>query len=213
MTKDFDQYLTMGCMRCKLGGTPQCKVLSWRDEILMLRNIVQASELKEEMKWGVPVYTLNGKNVVTIVALKESVHIGFFKGVLMKNPFNMLEQQGNIQASRIIRFRKMQDIKSVTDKIKDYIEEAIAIEKSGRKLESIKQSEPIPLELEETFKQDEEYKKAFFQLTPGKQRGYIIHFSQSPKPKTRLSRILKYREQIKNGIGLHDHYKKQNSNQ
>ena len=97
MNPQADKYLINGCMRCKYGGTPQCKVLNWVDELELLRQIVLDTGLTEEIKWGVPVYTHNGKNVVTVNALKESANIGFFKGVLLTDRHKILQQQGKLR--------------------------------------------------------------------------------------------------------------------
>lgn len=193
-------------MRCKYGGTPQCKVLNWVDELEQLRQIVLDTGLTEEIKWGVPVYTQNGKNIVTVNALKESANIGFFKGVLLTDKHKILQQQGNLQSDRIVKFTNVKDIENVKDVLRAYVLEAIEIEESGKKVEFKKNPEPIPDELLEAFEQDLEFKQAFYKLTTGRQRGYIIHFSQLKQSQTRIGQIEKYKEQIFNGIGLNDKY-------
>lgn len=206
MNPQVDKYLIDGCMRCKYGGTPQCKVRNWVEELESLRQIVLETGLKEEIKWGVPVYTNKGKNIVTVNALKESANIGFFKGVLLTDKHKVLQQQGNLQSDRIVKFTNVKDIEKVKDVLKEYVLEAIEIEESGKKVEFKKNPEPIPDELLEAFEQDSVFKKAFYDLTPGRQRGYIIHFSQPKQSQTRMGRIEKYKEQIFNGIGLNDKY-------
>jgi len=206
MNPEVDKYLTDGCMRCKFGGTPQCKVLNWDEELEFLRQIVLETGLAEEIKWGVPVYTHKGKNVVTINALKESANIGFFKGVLLTDKNRILQQQGNLQSDRIIKFTNSADIKKLKDTLKEYVCEAIEVEKSGKKVEFKKNPEPISGELLDAFEQDPLFKKAFYDLTLGRQRGYIIHFSKPKQSQTRIGRIEKYKEQIFKGIGLNDKY-------
>lgn len=203
-----DDYLLQGCMRCKYGGTPQCKVLNWVEELDLLRQLVVETGLKEEIKWGVPVYTHNGKNIVTVNALKESANIGFYKGVLLSDNHHILQQQGNIQSARIIRFTNTTEISTIREVIKLYILEAIELEEKGVKVEVARNTEPIPEELEQAFKDDPLFRKAFYALTPGRQRGYIIYFSQPKQTATRQSRITKYKNQIYNGIGLNDKYGK-----
>ena len=203
-----DDYLLQGCMRCKYGGTPQCKVLNWVEELDMLRQLVLETGLKEEIKWGVPVYTHNGKNIVTVNALKESANIGFYKGVLLSDNHHLLQQQGNIQSARIIRFTNTAEISTIREVIKLYILEAIELEEKGVKVEVARNTEPIPEELEQAFEDDPLFRKAFYALTPGRQRGYIIYFLQPKQAATRQSRITKYKNQIYNGIGLNDKYGK-----
>ncbi len=210
MQKTVDKYLIDGCMRCKYGATPQCKVNSWKEELIILREIVrelaQETDLIEEIKWGVPVYTHKGKNICTINALKASANIGFFKGVLLTDKHKILQQQGNLQSDRIVKFTNTADIIALQDILKAYILEAIALETSGIKVEFNKKPEPIPEELQQAFIDDEFFRKAFYNLTPGRQRGYIIHFSQPKQSATRLARIEKCKTQIFSGIGLNDKY-------
>lgn len=206
LNPQVDKYLLDGCMRCKFGGTPQCKVHNWREELELLRQIVLETGLTEEIKWGVPVYTHKGKNIVSVGALKESANIGFFKGVLLSDKHKILQQQGNLQSDRIVKFTNVKDIEKAKDVLKEYVLEAIEIEESGKKVEFKKNPESIPDELLEAFKQDPAFKQAFYALTAGRQRGYIIHFSQPKQSQTRIGRIEKYKEQIFNGIGLNDKY-------
>lgn len=206
MTKNVDQYLIDGCMRCKYGGTLRCKVNNWRVELEILRQIVLETGLTEEIKWGVPVYTRNGKNIVTVNALKNSANLGFYKGVLLTDTHKILQQQGNLQSDRIIRFTNTTEIIRLKTILIEYILEAITIEESDKKVSFENNPEPIPDELLKAFEEDPAFEKAFNSLTPGRKRGYIIHFSQPKQTQTRTSRILKYKEQIFKGIGIHDKY-------
>lgn len=206
LNPQVDKYLVDGCMRCKYGGTPQCKVNSWREELETLRQIVLETGLTEEIKWGVPVYTHNGKNILSVGALKEFATIGFFKGALLEDKHKILQQQGNLQSNRIVKFTNATDIEKLKSVLQSYINEAVSIEESGKKVEFKKNPEPIPDELLQTFEQDPAFKKAFYALTEGRQRGYIIHFSQPKQPQTRIGRIEKYKQQIFDGVGLHDKY-------
>jgi uncharacterized protein YdeI (YjbR/CyaY-like superfamily) len=206
MNINVDKYLVNGCMRCKYGGTPKCKVLNWVEELVALRAVVMETGLKEEIKWGVPVYTHHGKNIITINALKESANIGFFKGALLTDKHKILQQQGNIQSARIIKFSNVNDIIKIKETLKLYVLEAIAIEESGKKVLLKKNPEPIPEELLDAFEQEPSFKKAFYKLTPGRQRAYIIYFSQAKQIQTRIKRIENYKTQIFEGKGMNDHY-------
>jgi uncharacterized protein YdeI (YjbR/CyaY-like superfamily) len=201
-----DKYMVDGCMRCKYGGTPQCKVLDWREELETLRQIVLETGLEEDLKWGVPVYTHQGRNIVNVAALKGSANLGFYKGVLLSDDHKILTQQGNMQSDRIVKFTDVQAINDLKEVLKSYILEAIAIEESGKKVDFKKNPEPIPEELIQAFDEDPIFRDAFYALTPGRQRGYIIYFSQPKQAQTRIGRITKYKQQIFDGIGLHDKY-------
>ena len=200
-----NKYLVDGCMRCKFGGTPNCKVNHWSKELEALRKIVIKSVLDEELKWGMPCYTLNNKNILMISAFKEYACISFFKGVLLKDKEKLLTAHGeSSQSVRMIKFTNSKQIILQSSIIKAYIEEAIEIENSGKKVEFKKNPEPIPEELIVELNKDLKFKKAFHELTPGRQRGYIIYFSQPKNTQSKLNRIEKCRENILKGIGLND---------
>jgi uncharacterized protein YdeI (YjbR/CyaY-like superfamily) len=204
-----DLFIADGCGRCDYYATDKCKVRTWQMELQHLRQIMLETDLTEEVKWGVPVYTHQGKNIVIISALKDCVTFGFLKGVLLSDPKKILEQQGpSVQSARIIRFTSVDQVTNLSDTIKEYVKEAVAIEESGAKVEFKKDLEPVPDELMEKFEELPALKDAFYTLTPGKQRGYIIHFSQPKQSQSRISRIEKCIDKIMNGEGFHDAYKK-----
>lgn len=204
----IDKYLIDGCMRCSYGATPRCKVNRWRNELELLRQIALESGLQEELKWSVPVYTHQNKNIVSVHALKDSANLSFFKGALLQDSNQILEQQGNIQSGRIIRFTTTARIEQLQPILKAYIQEAITVEESGKKVVFDKNLVCLPKELESAFEEDPYFKKAFYALTPGRQRGYIIYFSEPKQTSTRISRIERYQGQILLGKGLHDDYKR-----
>lgn len=204
MNPQVDQYLIDGCMRCKYGATPKCKVNTWQTELKILREIALESGLIEEIKWGVPVYTYHGKNIISVNALKDSANMTFFKGALLSDPQKILQQQGNIQSGRIAKFTNPEQIEKLIDVLISYIAEAIEVEKSGKKVPIIKTQELAPIELLQALEEDQTFKKAFYSLSPGRQRGYTLHFLQAKQSATRMARIEKYRTQILNGIGLND---------
>lgn len=208
MNQKIDLYFKDGCGRCKFYQTPQCKVHNWQSELKALRKIVLNCNLTEELKWSFPVYTFNTKNIVIVSAFKEYVALSFFKGVLLKDKEKLLYQQGeNSQTTRIMKFVNVKEITKIENTIKAYILEAIEIEKQGKKIEFKKNPEPIPIELQQKLDTDSNFNIAFNSLTPGKQRGYIIYFSQPKQSATRSSRIEKCTEKILNGKGLQDDYK------
>jgi uncharacterized protein YdeI (YjbR/CyaY-like superfamily) len=201
-----DHYLTQGCGRCALAGTPQCKTNSWQTELMLLRKLVLETKLTETVKWGVPCYTHNNRNIVIIHAFKEYCGLLFFKGALLKDPAKILIQQTeNVQAGRQIRFTQLQQIVELTHTIKEYIAEAIAIEKAGLKIPQKKTEDfTVPEEFQQKLLELPLLQQAFTALTPGRQRGYLLHFAAPKQSKTRVSRIKKCVPQIMAGLGLHD---------
>jgi len=201
----IDQYLTEGCGRCKYFQTAQCKVHRWADELQFLRAIVLKAGLAEELKWSMPWYTHNGKNILMVAALKDYCTIGFFKGALLSDPKKLLVSPGeNSNASRQFRFTDINQIVKFEKVILQYIKEAIVIEQSGVKITAPKIEQVIISELKEEFVNNPQLKNAFYELTPGRQRGYLIYFSTAKQTNTRLSRIKKYYDKIINGKGLDD---------
>ncbi|MCB9426065.1 MAG: YdeI/OmpD-associated family protein [Flavobacteriales bacterium] len=208
MTQSVDIYFAEGCGRCPLGKTPDCKVHLWTQELELLREIVLQSGLQETCKWGVPCYTYNDKNVVMISAFKNYCCISFFKGALLQDTYQLLTQPGpNSQAVRLFQFTKLKEIQVIQNHIEAYIQEAIEIEKAGLEIPFKKELEPLPEELVQKFEEDPSLKSAFESLTPGRQRGFLLHFSQPKQSATRISRIEKCTPMILSGIGLHDKYK------
>lgn len=182
------------------------KAKKWQEEYSALRNIVLACELTEEFKWMHPCYTLEKKNIVLIHGFKDYCALLFHKGALLKDANGVLIQQTeNVQAARQIRFTNVQEIVGMETIIKDYILEAIEVEKAGLEVPMKEHKEYIiPEELHHKFNEMPTLKTAFEKLTPGRQRAYILHFSQPKQSKTRVSRIEKYTQHILDGKGLND---------
>ncbi|QIW78836.1 YdeI/OmpD-associated family protein [Bacillus tequilensis] len=180
------------------------KAATWKDEYEKLRSIVLDCELTEELKWMHPCYTFNNKNIVLIHGFKEYCALLFHKGALLQDAYGILIQQTeNVQAARQIRFINVQEIVEMETILKDYIHEAIEVEKAG--LQVKKNTELIiPEELENKFDEIPALKTAFEALTPGRQRAYIFYFSQAKQSKTREARVEKYVEKILDGKGLKD---------
>ncbi|MBA4197114.1 MAG: hypothetical protein C0459_06115 [Chitinophaga sp.] len=182
------------------------KAKKWKPEMEALRAIVLSCGLTEELKWYQPCYTYNNTNVLIVSAFKENCVLSFFKGVLLKDTHQLLTTPGeNSQSTRWIKFTDTATIKKLQPVLKAYIKEAITIEKAGIKVPLKKITErTIPAELEEKFNQDAALKKAFTALTPGRQRAYLLHFSQAKQAATRIARIEKYVPKILVGKGIND---------
>jgi len=178
----------------------------WQAEYTKLRTIVLDCQLTEELKWGVPCYSFEGKNIVLIHGFKEYCAILFVKGSLLKDANNILIQQTeNVQAARQIRFKNVQEIAALEDVLKAYIQEAVEVEKAGLEVDFKKTAEyTIPEEFQNKLDENPALKTAFEALTPGRQRAYIFYFSQPKQSKTRESRVEKSMQQILDGKGLDD---------
>lgn len=183
----------------------------WQNELENLRQIIletshMDAELTEDLKWGCPCYTHNGNNIVLLHVFKEYCAILFFKGALIKDSKGILVQQTeNVQAARQLRFTNVKEILKLEKTIKAYVKEAIAIEKAGLKVTLKKTTEyKIPLEFEQHISTNKALKTAFNNLTPGRQRAYLLHFSGAKQAKTREERVLKCIPDILKGKGIND---------
>jgi uncharacterized protein YdeI (YjbR/CyaY-like superfamily) len=178
----------------------------WRGETEKLRAIVLRCGLTEELKWGKPCYTFQESNVVIIQGFKEYFAVMFCKGALLKDPNGLLVKPGeNTQAARQMRFTNAREISERESVLGAYIQEAVEAEKNGLEVKFKKNPEPIPEELQIKLDENRALKTAFFALTPGRRRAYILFFSRAKQSKTRESRIEKYRRRILHGKGLNDH--------
>ena len=178
----------------------------WKEEFSKLRQIILDCQLTEELKWGQPCYTLDGKNIVLMHGFKEYCALLFIKGSLLKDAMGLLIQQTeNVQAGRQIRFTDVQEIIEIEKTLKAYVQEAIKVEKAGLEVELKKTSDyTVPDEFKNRLDEHPALKSAFEALTPGRQRAYLFHFSQAKQSKTRESRIEKCIPKILDGLGLDD---------
>lgn len=205
MNTNVDLYFTDGCGRCKFGGTPQCKIHKWPNELKLLRKIVNDCGLFEESKWGVPCYTYKTKNILIVSAFKAYCAISFFKGALLTDTDELLSLQGeNTQLSRSIKFTNVKEIAKLEPILKAYIFEAIEVEKAGLKMDKKPAAIEIPIEFQHKLIEIPALKSAFEALTPGRQKAYLYYFSQAKQSKTRQMRIEKCIPDIFNGKGLND---------
>ena len=182
------------------------QINKWKKELIKLRAIIVDCGLEEEYKWRLPCYTDRKKNIVILQNFKEYCAIGFFKGVLLKDSKKILSKPGeNTQEGRYISFTNLLQIEKLEQSVKDYIFEAVEIERARLIVKLKKTSDyAVPEELEIKFENDPDFKTAFKNLTPGRQRGYLLNFSQPKQSSTRTARIEKSVNRIMAGKGFHD---------
>jgi len=183
------------------------KAKHWREETTALRALCLGAGLTEDLKWGQACYTLgDDRNVVLIHGFKDYVALLFMKGVLMQDPKGLLVQQTkNVQAARQIRFTSLAEITKLTPALKAYLKDAIALEKSGAKvvMKTAAQFDVVE-EFQRSLDDDPKLAEAFFALTPGRQKGYLLHFAGAKQSATRVARIAKHSPRIMKGLGLDD---------
>jgi uncharacterized protein YdeI (YjbR/CyaY-like superfamily) len=180
------------------------KASLWREEARGLRQVLLDCGLAEELKWGKPCYTLAGKNVAIIQRMNDFLALLFFKGALLDDPDGVLEPPGpNSRVGRRIRFTGVEDVRAKGASLRASIRQAIEVEKAGLTVENTTELD-LPDELRSRFDEDPDFRAAFERLTPGRQRGYALHFSGAKQPGTRAARVEKHVPRILAGKGLHD---------
>src|SRR5258708_14967599 len=178
----------------------------WSAEFSALRALCLASGLNEELKWGQACYDLNGGKVVLIHGFKDYCALLFMKGALLKDPKGILIQQTkNVQSAMQIRFPSLADINKQRTAVKAYIQSAIAVEKSGAnvRMKGVADFE-MPAEFLTRLDDDPELAEAFRALTPGRQKGYLLHFARAKQSETRAARVDKHAPRILRCLGLED---------
>lgn len=182
------------------------KQKNWKAEMLKLREILLSCNLEEVKKWWQPCYAFNGTNLFIIGSFKEFCTLSFFKGVLLKDSEKILEFAGpNTRSAKIVKFTSLKQIEDLESVLKSHIKEAIQLEKEGKKVVLKTTEEPaIPEELQIAFHADTEFEEAFKNLTPGRQRSWLLHFGSAKQSATKISRIEKAKPKIFEGKGLNE---------
>lgn len=182
-----------------------CKDRPWRDELVALRGIILGEDVTEALKWRKPCFRAHDLNLGIFAAAKDHVVLAFFKGVLMDDPEGLLEAPGpNSRSARVMRFTSAEVIAERVDAIRNFIRQAIQIEKDRRTVDLPKDDFESPEALVATFENDPALKQAFGNLTPGRQRGYVLHINDAKQEKTQRARIARWRDAILSGKGMHD---------
>lgn len=177
---------------------------NWQAEIQTLRSILLACGLDEELKWGKPCFMFNGKNVTIIQPFKDHCSLMFFKGALLEDSHGLLRSQGNnTQSAMRLEFTGKDQIRKAV--VKTYVKEAIAVEQAGLKVDfKAKRELKLPEELTRTLNKNSDLAKAFHTLTPGRRRGYVLHFTGAKQPETRIARIERCIPKILAGKGINE---------
>jgi uncharacterized protein YdeI (YjbR/CyaY-like superfamily) len=177
---------------------------AWQGEMQKLRSILLECGLDEDIKWGKPCFSFEGKNVAIIQPFKAHCSLMFFKGALLQDAQGLLRRQGeNTQSAMRLEFTSEAEVKKAV--VKSYVKQAIAAEKAGLRVDfKAKRELELPDELTAILRRDPKLAKAFAALTPGRQRGYVLHFAGAKRSQTRIARIEKCKPKILAGLGMND---------
>lgn len=207
MTRNVEEFFSGGCGRCALGGTPECKIHRWSAILQKLRTMALQVGLTEECKWGVPCYTYARRNVVMLFLFKESCGLSFFRGEALQDPHGILEAAGpHSRTGRLFRVTEPHQITQHENELRRCLAEALALEQEGR------QTSRAPAEFNlpevpgwrEYLQGRPQLAEAFEALTPGRKRGYLLHFASARQEATRIKRIEKWTPNILASKGIHE---------
>jgi len=202
MISDIEDYFSKGCGRCERFATPDCSTRRWTAGLRDLRRICLNSGLVETVKWGHPCYVHGGRNIVVLGALRGHYHVGFFNAALMRDPDGVLEKPGpNTPHPNTIRFANNTKPSEMEPIIVAYLKEAMGYAEAGIKPPKEESEVDLPDELVDALDSDPELAEAFHDVTPGRQRSYVINLRAAKKSETRISRIAKFRNGILLGKG------------
>lgn len=205
MITDIEEFFVNGCGRCERFATNDCSARRWGDGLARLRRICLTTGMTETLKWGHPCYMQHERNIVILGAFRGDFRLSFFNAALMKDPAGVLEKSGpNAQSPDMIRFTDSSQVSKQRTIIESYLAEAIGYAEAGIKPVKSSQTLAIPDELLEALELDLQLAEAFYSLTPGRQKSYVINLNSAKKSETRIKRIAKFRDKILAGKGLMD---------
>ena len=199
---DIEAFFTQGCGRCARFDTPDCAARIWQAGLVALRRICLEAGLQEALKWGHPCYMHAGRNVAIIGAFRGDFRLSFMNAALMTDPEGLLERQGpNTRHPDMIRFGTIEQVSALEPAIRAYLSEAMGYAEAGILPEKPKEALAFPEELVAALEADPALGQAFNNLTPGRQKSYVINLNGAKKPETRVARIAKFRDKILAGKG------------
>ncbi len=205
MITDIEEYFAKGCGRCERFATVDCSTRAWVVGLAELRRICVAVGLVETVKWGHPCYVHSGRNIAIIGAFRGDFRLSFFHPSLLRDADGVLEKQGpNTQHADAIRFSDNDQVSAMAPVITAYLEEAMGYAAAGITPPKEERAIELPDELVEAMAADAELSEAFHALTPGRQRGYVIHLNSAKQSATRIWRIAKCRDKILAGKGFNE---------
>ena len=202
MITDIEDYFSKGCGRCARFATSDCSTRQWNPGLKELRRICLGAGLAETVKWAHPCYMHAGRNIVILGAFRSDFRMSFFNAALMKDPDGVLEKQGpNKQHPDMIRFENNEHVAEMEPVIHAYLKEAMGYAEAGVKAPKEQSAIDLPEELGEALDADHELAEAFYSLTTGRRKSYVIYLNTAKKPTTRVSRIARFRDKILAGKG------------
>jgi uncharacterized protein YdeI (YjbR/CyaY-like superfamily) len=205
MISNIEDYFAKGCGRCDRFATPSCSARRWATGLNDLRRICLEADLVETVKWGHPCYMHADRNIAIIGAFRDDFRITFFNASLLRDPEGILEKGGpNTRHRDLIRFTSDAQVAAMKATVRAYLQEAMEYASAGVKPAKERSEIDLPDELVEALDADPELAEAFHDLTPGRQRSYVINLSSAKAPATRIARIAKFRDKIIAGMGANE---------
>lgn len=180
----------------------------WEEELEILKNILDKTELIETTKWGGIVYTVNNKNVLGIGGFKNYFTIWFWNGVFLKDELKVLvnANEGVTKGLRQWRFSSKDEINE--KQVLAYVKEAIENEKLGKSIKPKKKEVLISEFFQNELKADQVFATAFVNFSPYKQKEFLEYIDSAKQEKTKIDRMAKIKPMVLENIGLNDKYRK-----
>lgn len=205
MITNIEEYFLNGCGRCERFATSDCSTKQWHSGLTELRKLCNSLGLVETVKWGHPCYMHSDRNIAIIGAFRTNFRLSFFNAALLKDPNKVLEKQGpNTQHPDMMRFTGNSEVKEKSEIIRAYLQEAMTYAEKGIKPPQVNNTLKLPEVLLDVLSADSELSEAFYKLTPGRQKSYVIHLNSAKKIETQLNRIQKFRSKIIEGKGANE---------
>ncbi len=202
MIENIEDYFSKGCGRCSRFATTDCATTRWAQGLKDLRTICLKADLTETVKWGHPCYMYSDRNIAIIGAFRDDFRLTFFNAALLKDPKRILERRGpNTRHPDMIRFSSNDQVTRIAPIIRSYLDEALEYATKGVKPLRDSSELALPVEMADALDADPELAQAFFALTPGRRKSYVINLNSAKQSATRVMRVAKFREKIISGKG------------
>lgn len=205
MITEIEDYFDKGCGRCARFDSAACSARKWLAGLAALRQICLSVGLSETVKWGHPCYMHAGRNIAVMGALQGDFRLSFFNAALLSDPDGALERQGpNTRHPDMLSFTEAGQVAAKEPALRHLLAQAMSHAEAGRTAPRDETEPDLPGELADALDSDPALAEAFYSLTRGRRRSYVIALSSAKQAETRRRRIEGFRERIFAGKGAMD---------
>ena len=107
------------------------KAGKWENLMRQIHSVLLETELKEEVKWGIPSYTFNGSMVIGMAGFKNWLALWFYQGVFLSDPNALLVSgtEGKTKGQRQWRIKSEDEFDLAI--LQQFVNEAIENARAG----------------------------------------------------------------------------------